>query len=161
MFRPVLSVACATIAVVTSGCAGPSGNPVPQFAQLQGRQCFRANQVYGYTPGPNGDVDVRTAQGPFRIHLCQGCPDFSWIMQIGVRPVESSWLCEGMPDELITAFETQFNRCPISVIQALGPAGAMRAQAASGEATVVRERFSAAAIPPRASSAPTTAVGVH
>lgn len=160
MFRPVLSLACATIAAVTSGCAAPSSAPLPEFAQSN-RQCFRANQVYGYTPAPDGDVDISTAQGPFRVHLGSGCPDFSWIMQIGVRPVESSWLCEGRSDELITAFQTPFSRCPISGIHALAPAPALRAQAASGEDTVVRERFSAPAIPPRASSAPSTAVGVH
>jgi hypothetical protein len=127
MFKPLQLLACATIFGITSGCAAPSGAPLPQFAQSHGPQCFRANQVYGYTPAANGDVDLATAQGPFRVHLGSDCPDFSWIMQIGVRPVESSWLCEGKADELITAFQTQFSRCAISGIQALGPPPPLRA----------------------------------
>lgn len=118
MFKPLL--ACAG-ALTVGACAMPPGAPAPQFAQSSGPQCFRANEVFGYTQGPDGVVDVQTANGPFQLRLGAGCPDFSWIMQIGVRPVESSWLCEGHPDELITAFQTPFSRCAISDIQPLGP----------------------------------------
>jgi hypothetical protein len=126
MFKPVHLLACATSFALTA-CAMPPGSPFPQLTQSSGPQCFRANQVYGYTPEPNGDVEVRTAQGPFRIQLGPGCPDFSWIMQIGVRPAGDSWLCEGRPDQLITAFETPYSRCWIRGIQALGPPAASRA----------------------------------
>lgn len=124
MIKPVPMLACAAVFAITA-CAAPPPGPVPEFA-MNGRQCFRANQVYGFTPGPNGYVDLATGQGPFRVHLGPGCPDFSWIMQVGVRPVESSWLCEGKPDQLITAFDTPFSRCSISEIQALAPAPAPR-----------------------------------
>ena len=161
MFKPVHLLACATIFAFASGCAGPPGAPLPHFAQAQGPQCFRDNQVYGFRPAADGAVDVMTRQGPFRLHLGPGCPDFSWIMQIGVRTVDSSWLCEGKPDQLITAYQTPYSRCPILNVQALGPGGAWGAQAASGAATTARERFSAPAIPAIASSAPTIAMKSH
>jgi hypothetical protein len=123
MIKPAPFIVCVG-AFAAGACAVPPGTPVPQFAQSSGPQCFRANEVYGYTRGPDGFVDVQTASGPFRMHLGPGCPDFSWIMQIGVRPVESSWLCEGKSDELITAFQTPFSRCSISEIQALNPVAA-------------------------------------
>ena len=50
------------------------------------------------------------------------CPNFSWMMQIGLRPVEDSWLCAGRPDNIITAYETQFSQCAIREIEPLsGP----------------------------------------
>ena len=106
---------------VLAGCAAPPTPYAPMAAQTNGRQCFRANEVYGYQPGPDGTVVVQTGSGPFRLRLGPGCPDFSWIMQIGVRPVESSWLCAGHPDDIITAFQTQFSRCSVSEIEPLGP----------------------------------------
>jgi hypothetical protein len=102
-----------------SGCSAPQGPPLPQFAQSVGPACFRANEVYGYTQGSDGYVDLQTASGPFRAKLGPACPNFSWMMQIGVRPVESSWLCAGKPDQLITAFDTPFSRCSISEIRPL------------------------------------------
>ncbi|HEY6048642.1 MAG TPA: DUF6491 family protein [Sphingomicrobium sp.] len=144
---------CAAVA----GCAAPPP-PYAAIAQSSARQCFRADQVYGYQQGPYGTVDVQTASGPFRLHMGPGCPDFSWIMQIGVRPVESSWLCAGHPDQIITAYETQFSRCWVSEIEPLGRpnAGLSQAQAASGAGTNERLRLSAAAIPPSANAAPAT-----
>jgi hypothetical protein len=125
MKKPIRSIACAG-ALGIAGCAAPPGAWAPHYAPLRysamrGPQCFRANEVFGYTPQPDGFVIVHTAEGPFRMRLGPGCPDFSWIMQIGVRPMESSWLCEGHADELITAFETPSSRCAISDIQALAP----------------------------------------
>ena len=123
MMKPLL--ACAAI-FAAAGCAGPPGGPAPQFAQSRGPQCFRVNEVYGYSPGPDGFVDLQTAQGPFRVRLGPGCPDFSWLMQIGLRPMESSWLCERKWDVLITGDPIPANTCVISHIQSLAP-GALAA----------------------------------
>ena len=123
MMKPVL--ACVAIFAAAS-CAGPPGAPAPQFAQSRGPECFRVNEVYGYSPGPDGLVDLQTAQGPFRVRLGPGCPDFSWFMQIGLRPMESSWLCERKWDVLITGSPVPGNACVISHIQSLAP-GALAA----------------------------------
>ena len=123
MMKPVL--ACVAIFAAAS-CAGQPGAPAPQFAQSRGAECFRVNEVYGYSPGPDGLVDLQTAQGPFRVRLGPGCPDFSWFMQIGLRPMESSWLCERKWDVLITGSPVPGTACVISHIQSLAP-GALAA----------------------------------
>jgi hypothetical protein len=60
------------------------------------------------------------------MHLGPGCPDFSWFMQTGVRPMQSSWLCERKSDVLITGTGVPGNACVVSQIQSLasGPASA-------------------------------------
>lgn len=118
MIKPMQFLACATLATI-SGCAAPPGGYYPELAQSRGPACFRVNEVHGFTQGPNGIVDLQTAQGPFRMRLSRGCPDFSYIMQIGIRPRESSWLCEGKFDELITGSPVPGNVCTVSEIQSL------------------------------------------
>jgi hypothetical protein len=116
-----LSVLASGCALVATGCAVAPGAPPPYYAQSSGPACFRADQVYAYQQGPDGFVDLQTAQGPFRMRMAPNCPNFSWIMQIGVRPVSDSWICAGRPDQIITAFQTPFSRCGVSQIEPLGP----------------------------------------
>jgi hypothetical protein len=118
-------LACAAI-FAAAGCAGPPDAPASQFAQSRGPECFRVNEVYGYSSGPDGLVDLQTAQGPFRVKLGPGCPDFSFFMEIGLRPMESSWLCERKWDMLITGDPIATNTCTISHIQSLA-SGALAA----------------------------------
>lgn len=120
MTKSLVMAGCAA-ALALGSCAAPAGPPA-YFAQSSGPACFRADQVYAFTRGPDRYVDLQTAQGPFRARLGPNCPDFSWMMEIGVRPVDSSWLCAGKPDQLITAYQTQFSRCSISEIRPLMPA---------------------------------------
>lgn len=124
----------AALIFAASACAGPPGAPAPQLAQSRGPECFRVNEVYGYSQGPDGFVDLQTAQGPFRVRLGPGCPDFSWFMQIGLRPMESSWLCERKWDVLITGSPVPGNACVISHIQSLAP-GALAAAEVSKRAS--------------------------
>jgi hypothetical protein len=118
MTKPARLLALASFTLIPA-CAAPPPGPFAQFADARGRQCFRANEVLGYSHGPDSVVDVQTAQGPFRLRLTPGCPDFSVIMQIGVRPMDSSWLCEGKDDVLITPNATGNTRCPVSDIRML------------------------------------------
>jgi hypothetical protein len=110
--------ALATISLImTSACSFQPAAVPSQFARAP--QCFHANEVLGYTAGPDGSVQLQTAQGPFQIRLGPNCPDFSWMMQIGVRPVDDSWLCEGHSQQIITAYQSQFSRCRITDIESL------------------------------------------
>ncbi len=118
MIEPVRLLACVAFAGI-AGCAAPQTSSYASAPQSRGPACFRANEVTGYTPGPDGFVEVATAEGPFRLRLGPGCPDFSWIMEVGVRPMESSWLCEGKADELITAAPPPAHRCTVSEIESL------------------------------------------
>jgi hypothetical protein len=116
MIKPVKLLACASLLAVAGCAAQPTGFPA-QAARAP--QCFHANEVFSYSAGPDGLVQLQTAQGPFEIRLGRSCPDFSWMMQIGIRPVDDSWLCEGHPQQITTAYESMFSRCPITEIVSL------------------------------------------
>jgi hypothetical protein len=116
MFKPVQLLACVSLFAMTA-CAAEPGVMPSQISRAP--QCFHANEVFGYAAEPDGSVQLQTAQGPFQIRLGPNCPDFSWMMQIGVRPVDDSWLCEGHPQQIITAYQSQFSRCRITDIESL------------------------------------------
>jgi hypothetical protein len=107
--------------VALAGCAVPQGTPDPRYAQSRAPECFRVNEVFSYTDAGDGAVDLKTAQGPFRMQLGPGCPDFSFIMEIGIRPMESSWLCQGRSDVLITGDPIPQNSCEVRAIERLEP----------------------------------------
>jgi hypothetical protein len=57
----------------------------------------------------------------FQLHLSPGCPDFRLIMEIGMRPNESGWLCEGSSDELDGLPHDDRGQCFVSDIHELPP----------------------------------------
>jgi hypothetical protein len=121
MIKPAHFLALASFtALAASAVLPPSMSPA--VAQ-SGPQCFRANELYGYSPGPGGFVNIRTSGNRwFQMRLTGGCPDFGWIMQIGIRPMESSWLCEGHAQELIAPHPGGLDRCYVSEIRPIIPA---------------------------------------
>ena len=125
MFKPAALLAFIGIASL-GACAPPPGESA-QFAVSSGRQCFRANELYGYSHEADGMVRIRTSGDRwFEMRLNRGCPDFSWIAQIGIRPVESQWLCEGRSDELIAPSPAGLDRCYVSDIRRVAPEQASR-----------------------------------
>jgi len=122
MIKPGHLLALASfMAVATSAVPPPAMSPA---AAQSGPQCFRANELYGYRPGVGGLVSVQTTGHRwFQMRLNIGCPDFSWIMQIGIRPMDSSWLCEGRPQELIAPNPVGVDRCYVSDIRPIAPTG--------------------------------------
>jgi hypothetical protein len=44
------------------------------------------------------------------------------MMKVGIRPIESSWLCEGKADELIVDTDAGTGKCYVSDISRLNPA---------------------------------------
>lgn len=116
MVKPVPLLAFSVAAVAASAIA-PVGKPL---LLASGGQCFRASDVSDFRPGVTGVVQVRTEGNRwFELHLSPGCPDIRLLKEIGLRPRESSWLCEGQGDELVADTE---NRCFVSDIREL-PAG--------------------------------------
>jgi hypothetical protein len=107
--------------IALGACAAPEAAPYAQYAQSRAPQCFRVNEVYSFSEAGDGAVNLQTAQGPFRMQLGPGCPDFSWFMEIGIRPMESSWLCEGKSDVLITGSPIPGNACAVGSIERLEP----------------------------------------
>ena len=119
MFKPVRLLVFVSFAAVGASASPPTGSFV-RLHLASGPQCFRASGVSEYRAGSAGVVQVR-AEGNrwFEFRLSAGCPNFNWLMKIGIRPRESSWLCEGQSDELV-ADESE-GRCFISDVRELPP----------------------------------------
>jgi hypothetical protein len=121
MFKPVQSLVLVSFAAVAASAAPPATSWT-QFVRASGPQCFRASGVSRFVPGPPGFVIVRTEGSRwFQMRLSPGCPDFRLIMQIGVRPNDSDWLCEGKADELGGLPPDTNGRCFVSDIRELAP----------------------------------------
>jgi len=121
MFRSVRLLVFSSF-VALSACAAPVPEGGTQLALSSGPQCFRVNELRGFRSGPDGLVSIQTAGDRwFQARLSSGCPDFGWIAQIGLRPRNSLWLCEGDADELIAPFPGARNNCYISGIHRLAP----------------------------------------
>ena len=120
MFKPVHLLVFVSFTAVGASASPPASSLV-RLHLASGPRCFRASDVSEYRAGSAGLVQVR-AEGNrwFEFRLSAGCPNFSWLMKIGIRPRESSWLCEGKSDELV-ADESE-GRCFISDIRELAPA---------------------------------------
>ncbi len=105
--------ACAAQPFGTSEAIGASSAP----------QCFLANEVDSYTPGPDGVVNVKVGTDRwFGMQLGSDCPHMDWIMQIAVRPRDSNWLCEGQNSYLIAPDPAGLHRsCFVTGIRRLAP----------------------------------------
>jgi hypothetical protein len=106
-----------------AACAAPPPAPFATFGQSTGPQCFLANEVDGYTSGPDGFTNVKVAGNHwFAMHLGSDCPSMDWLMQIAIRPRDSNWLCEGRAARLIAPDPTGLHRdCVVSGIRELAP----------------------------------------
>lgn len=123
MLKPVQLLVLVSFGAVAASAAPPLASRA-QFVRASGPQCFRASGVSRFMPGPPGFVVVRTEGNRwFQMHLSPGCPDFRLIMQIGVRPNDSDWLCEGKADELGGLPPDASGRCFVSDIRELPPGG--------------------------------------
>jgi hypothetical protein len=117
--------------IVLAACAAQPYAMSESIGQSEARQCFLANEVNSYTPGPDGFVNVRVgADRWFGMHLDSSCPHMDWLMQIAIRPRDSNWLCEGQGSFLIAPDPTGLNRsCFVSEIRRLTPAEVASIQA--------------------------------
>ncbi len=106
-----------------AGCAAQPYGTSEAIGQSSARQCFLANEVHSYTPGPDGFVNVNVGGDRwFGMRLNSSCPHMDWLMQIAIRPRNSNWLCEGQNSFLIAPDPIGLNRsCFVSDIRRLTP----------------------------------------
>jgi hypothetical protein len=114
-FRHLILVAVAIAPLIACNAQAP--DPAPRALASNG-QCFRASDVNGFAPSPNGFVDVRVGASRFyRLELGGGCPNVNWSMSVGVRSTSGgAFICEGYDAELIVPDPSGTQRCPISRI---------------------------------------------
>ena len=124
MFKPVCLLVFASFTALAAAATTPTSSSAQDLG-ASGPQCFRANNVSRFLRGPSGFLFVRT-QGNrwFQLHLSPGCPDFRLIMEIGLRPSDSQWLCEGKAEELGGLPPSENGQCSVTDIRQL-PVGAV------------------------------------
>jgi hypothetical protein len=122
MVERVKILALVSFAAV-GACAAQPYDTSEAIGQSRARQCFLANEVNAYTPGPDGFVNVRAGGDRwFAMRLNNYCPHMDWLMQIAVRPRDSNWLCEGEGSYLIAPDPSGLNRaCFVNEIRRLSP----------------------------------------
>jgi hypothetical protein len=107
-----------------AGCAAQPYGMSEAIGASSAQQCFLANEVDSYTPGPDGFVNVRAGGDRwFGMQLGSDCPHMDWLMKIAIRPRDSNWLCEGENSYLIAPDPAGLHRsCMVSGIRRLAPA---------------------------------------
>jgi len=116
MPKPPLLLSLPVAVAIASCSSQPPAGPAGSLASSG--QCFLANQVNGFSPSPNGYVDVRVgASRYYRLELGGGCPNVNWSMSVGIRSVGGgSFICQGYDAELVVPDPSGTQRCPISSI---------------------------------------------
>jgi hypothetical protein len=132
MIKPVQILAGASFFAL-AGCAAQPYATSEAIGASSVPQCFLANEVDSYTPGPDGFVNVKVGTDRwFGMQLGSDCPHMDWIMQIAVRPRDSNWLCEGQSSYLIAPDPAGLHRsCFVTGIRRLAPSEAASAQRVS------------------------------
>jgi hypothetical protein len=122
MIKPVHILACVSFTALAACAAQPYGTS-EAIGQSSAQQCFLANEVDGYTAGPDGFVNVKVgADRWFGFQLGSDCPGMDWLMQIAIRPRDSNWLCEDQNSFLIAPDPAGLHRsCFVSGIRRLTP----------------------------------------
>jgi hypothetical protein len=105
-----------TAAAALAGCAAQPA----AMAGTSGRQCFRAQDVNGYTPVSDNVVLVQAgASRYFRLDLAGSCPNIDWSRRIALQSTAgSSWVCQGLDAEVIAPDPSGFpQRCLVTAIR--------------------------------------------
>ena len=119
MFKPVYLLVVVGVAAIAASAAAQLRHE-PPYSFASGPQCFRVTDILTYTAGSGGTLNVMVGgQRWFRLQLSGDCGDLGELPKIGLRPMESSWLCEGKTDELIVGHHDGSQRCFVNKIERL------------------------------------------
>jgi hypothetical protein len=119
----ILTLAASAIAI---GCAvTQSGTPARAAAPPSTRgQCFRVQDVNGYSPVSDNVVDVQAgASRYFRLSLDGWCPQSAFSRRVALKTSSgSSWICQGYDAEIVVPSSSGAERCLINNVQPISKA---------------------------------------
>jgi len=103
---------------VVAACAAQPG-PAVLATQTNGRQCFLARQVNGYTSVSDQIVDVQVgANRYFRLSLDGSCPQSDFSRRVALRTTGGGdWICQGLDAEIIVPAAGGPERCLVNNVQ--------------------------------------------
>lgn len=119
-----LGLSAAAASILLLGCTPQDSGPSAAAGAAQ-RQCFRAQDVNGFTPVDRDTVDVHvSASRAYRLELVNHCGDINWSNRIAIRSRGSSWICTGsdLGTELIVPDAVGIDRCLVRTVRRLSDA---------------------------------------
>lgn len=92
------------------GCTQQPGATPAAAASASGHQCFRAQDVNGFTPVSDNVVLVQAgASRYFRLELAGSCPNLDWSRGIALKATSGgSFICQGLDAEVIVPDPSTF-----------------------------------------------------
>lgn len=101
---------------------GVGDAPASAF-QRPARQCFRVQEVNGFSPRGEGMVDVQAGPGRhYRLTLAGVCPETEWAHGLALRGRGGgSWVCAGGDAEILVRGPSGPERCLVTDIRRLTP----------------------------------------
>lgn len=115
----------ALVLPLLAGCAA-AGDPETDgaTAAAEGRQCFRAAQVNGFSAGDDDTAFVTVGtRDVYRLKVSGICHNIDWAQRIAIRSMNgSSFVCRGHDAELIVPGPTGPDRCLVTEVMKLSEA---------------------------------------
>lgn len=114
--KSITSAAVLGLVIATAACAptAPLSGPSPA------RQCFRAQDVNGFTAVNDRQVNLRVGVNDiWRLDLFARCPDVDWSLRLGIESRGSSWICSGLDATIIAPSPIGPQRCAVQSLRKL------------------------------------------
>jgi hypothetical protein len=106
MMKPAMLILTLVAGAAGIGCAVQPGTPAAAAMASTGRQCFRAEDVNGYSYVSDNLVDIQV--GPnryYRLSLDGWCPQSAFSTRVALKTsAGNSWICQGNDAEIIVPF---------------------------------------------------------
>ena len=119
------SILGGTALLAACNAYGPGGHGAPYASAMAegGRQCFYANNVSGFRPGPNGTVIVNTnSRDYYELQTLNYCSQrLNWEHAIALRSRAGSFICTGYDAEIYVPDALGSTYCPVSSVRKLSP----------------------------------------
>lgn len=118
MVKSITSAAVLGLVIATAACAPTA----PLGASSPARQCFRAQDVNGFTAVNDRQVNLRVGVSDiWRLDLFARCPDVDWSLRLGIESRGSSWICSGLDATIIAPSPIGPQRCAVQSLRKLTP----------------------------------------
>lgn len=124
-FQRCLILAALLPMAALGACAAGTGEPGTTTAATErgGRQCFRPQDVNGFSPEGEDVVYLRVgANDIYRAEILGTCPDIDFTQRVAIRWRGTNWICQGLDAEFIVPGPLRADSCPITSLRKLDDA---------------------------------------
>lgn len=116
MPQSIVPAAALGLFLATAACAPQP----PMSSGSPARQCFRAQEVNGFSAVNDRQVNLRVGVNDiWQLDLFARCPEVDWSMKLGIESRGSSWICSGLDATIITPSTIGPQRCAVQSVRKL------------------------------------------